>query len=344
MLDNENTVSYKNLKFEVVLFDFIEPLVALYKSGKTYYIASALPSDAGYVEKYLVVSVTPKIFKRYLREEYDLRYLFASAPHRKYFTLEAKMMGLTGAKVKSFNGEPTEEMLPDPQFFASSHTANYKEATQKHFALETLFIDGNWEMEDFGGFSRKYRDLYAFEESMEKLSSPSTVGTTKQKIRDAFIENTLNGGGSYVNLYSSLLKAHPREERYDLKSVQYASPGEINLQGKGQTFDTIEKRITDYLSNRTTIDTLYRNLHKFMSDSKLLDVSTVTPSISKPVYDRLHKETNELFSQLGLDLFETISELTQKNIANTSKVAMAIYRRTNSAAMYFAQGRVAYDR
>lgn len=334
----------KNLKFETILFDFIEPIVVLYKSGKSYFVASALPSDVGYVEEYLVVSVTPKFLKRYFREENDLRFLFASAPNRSFWKMPASELGRETAKAKEFSGSITDDMLPEAQFFSSSHTHSYQEMESTYSALETLFIDGNWEMEDFGSFSRKYRDLYAFEESINKLNAANTPGAQKDKIGEAFKGHTLQGGGSYVGLFSELLDNLPKAERYDLKRVQYASPGCIELQGKGEVFDALEERIKNMVVNAQLLHEAYVKLRQFMSEAKMLDISAPVTSVTQASKDRVEVDTKALFSALGLDLYDTIFRLTGGNVVSTAKISMAIYRRTKQAASYFAEGRVAYER
>ena len=334
----------KNLSFETVLFEFIEPIVILYKSGRTYFVASALPSEVGYVEGYLLVSVTPKLLKRYFREENDLRFLFVSAPNRNFWWMPADEIGNSTVKVREFRSEITDDMLPDAQFFSSSHTHSYREMETTYSALETLFIDGNWEMEDFGSFSRKYRDLYAFEESINKLSSSTISEGEKDKIGKAFKGQTLQGGGSYVKLFSELLENLPKAERYDLKRVEYASPGRIELQGKGEVFDALEERIKNMVFNSQALHNAYWKLRQFMSEAKLLDISSPETTLNQEARIRVETDTKSLFHELGLDLYRTVFDLTGSNVVSTAKISMAIYRRTKQAAAYFAEGRVAYER
>ena len=334
----------KKLKFESVLFEFIEPIVLLFKSGKSFFIASALPSESGYVEEYLVVSVSPKYLKRYFREECDLRYLFVSTPNRSYFKLDVKKLGHDEVTVVGIDGDISEEMLPVAQLFASSHTETYQEMSGGYSALETLFIAGNWEMEDFGSFSRKYRDLYAFEDSLNKIDDVQTADDYRQKIGDAFRGNELTGGGSYVSLFRDLLVNLPRNERYDLRRVEYASPGKIELQGKGEVFDVLEARIKNLLDNAGSLHDKYWRLRKFMSDAKLLDISKPVLDVAPEIKQRIEIDTKALLKGLDLDIYKTLSDFNDGNVPNTAKVAMAVYRRVKDASKYFAEGRIAYER
>lgn len=333
----------RKIKFEAVLFEFMEPLVLLYKAGRSFYIASALPSDSGFVQEYLVVSATPKYLKRYFREEFDLRYLFASAQHRKFFKMDSAQISKATASVVEFNDDVSEEMLPAPQFFASSHSGKYGEFSSKHDALESLLIDGNWEMEDFGTFSSRYRDIYSFEHSLLRLADKSTPAIEADKIRNAFKNHSLRGGGSYVNLFRDLVNVTPANDQFELKRVQYASPGKIELNGNGQIFDLVEKRIKSVVSDGKRLHRLYWNLYSFMSEKGLLDVSKAAPKVRNAELQKIDSKTQELLSALNLEIYSEIKALSEHNEVNAAKISLAIYRRLKSASSYFAEGRAMYE-
>lgn len=335
----------KYIKFEAILFEFVEPMVVLYKAGKTFFVGTALPSNVGYVTDYLLVTVTPKIFKRYAREDVDLRYLFVSSPSRTFWNLKASELGKPRVQVQSVDESTiVEEMLPESQFFASSHSSEYAEINHNHGSEETLFIDGNWEMEDFGSFSRKFRDLYSFEDSLNKFQDNNTPQTQKKRIIGAFQNNTLHGGGSYVGLFGDLTRSIPANDRYELKKVQYASPGEIRLQGKGTIFDALENHIKNMVGSEHIVHGLYKNLYDFMSKKKLLDVSHPVINITQQDRSDIENRTKDLFLGMGFSCYDTIDQLTKKDKINNAKISLALYRRLKEASSYFAEGRASYER
>ena len=329
-------------KFEEVLFEFIDPLVVLLKRGQSYYIGSAMPEEEDGSFQFLVVSVTPKFLKRYFREENDLRFLFIAAKSRRFFTMDQNQIGKVKAKLVPIEGEVKEEWLPDPQFFASSHTASYLPEHSISFETETLHIDGNWEMEDFGSFSRKLRDLYAFEDSLKKNLDSNVHSKTKEKIRGAFTGKPFQGGSSYVNFFSDLVAAQPREDRFDLKKIEYASPGKILLSGKGDIFDSIEAKVENFVANQRSLHDKYLEFHKYMSDAGLLDIRAVRLQPNADQAQKIENYSRGLLISLKMDLYANVYELSERNLVNTAKITLALYRRLRAAAVYFAQGRVKY--
>lgn len=330
------------LKFETVLFDFIEPLVVLYKTEKNYFFSTAMPSQSGFVEDYLLVRVSPKYAKRYFREECDLRYLFEHCPNRKFFKVSASKAFDDHVVAIDFEGDVAEDLLPDSQFFASSHTQVYKDFSNKYATMETVYIDGNWEMEDFGSFSSKYRDLYAFEESLNKLRSGNSPVSQIKAIRVAY-RGSLKGGGGYVNFFRDLLDVLPANERYQLSRVQYASPGNIVLQGKGDVFDGIENLISTMLKDYKKIEGRHAELRQFMSKSKVLDVENPVVNLPSEATVRIARDARSLLEAMGMPIFDDLFELTDRSSVNTAKLAMALFRRVRAASSYFAEGRASFD-
>lgn len=338
----KSSVSKMNVKLESVLFEFIETLVLLYKHAQSYYIATAMPIVDGIITDYFVVSVTPEALGRYLREECDLRFLFVSARQRRYYILAASELGNEKVELASYEGDPEETWLPEAQFFASSHTNPYRASSLDSVDKKTLQIAGNWEMEDFGSFSGKFRDLYAFEDALNKIENSNLAQKIQKKIKAAFNGKPFRGGSSYVNFFRDLVSAQPRDERFDLRSIKYASPGQIELAGKGNLFDTLEARIENFVSNQGSLRNNYNEFHKYMSVSKLLEIQGVQTVPSKMQCDNLDSLSKSLLVEMKMDIFSKIYELSESNALNTAKITLALYRRLHSAADYFAQGRIAY--
>jgi len=330
------------VNFEVVLFEFIEPLVLMLKKKNSYFVASAMPADNGFVEKYIVVSVLPETLKKYMHEECDLRFLFKYARNRRLFTMLASELENEECTLIAQNGEPEEDWLPDPQFFSSSHTGAYFQSNTSPVTTEVLKIAGNWELEDFGLLSRKFRDLHAFMDSLLTLDDPNAPSGLKKKIQDAYTGKSFIGGFSYVNFFTDLVAVQPRDERFDLNKIYYASPGEIELTGKPDLFENIQEKITNFVSKESEIRENYNNLHKYMSTEKLLDTQGVQLFINENMREKIQFFTVSLLESMGVNSFKQIHDLSDKSAINTAKIALAIYRRLRSASEYFAQGRVAY--
>jgi hypothetical protein len=335
--------SVRNAELEAVLFEYIEPVVLLFKRGlRSFYVGSPIPGPEGVIEKYFVVSVTPKHLKRYFRQEADLRYLFAYPRERRYFTVEATEIHKATFSLEAFDGEVEDDWLPGPQFFAESHTSDYSLRSDGPVDLEVLNIDGNWELEDFGSLSRLMRDLYAFEDCMDKVANTNTQAKKVSKITEAFTGKPLRGGSGYRSLFGDLVACQERDDRFDLKRIKYASPGQIELTGQAQLFDAIEAKVRNFVLRRHELRDAYNMFHKYMSDAGLLEIQNSLPQVSPTQMGELKARSQRLLEQMNMPIFEELHVLTENNVIKTAKVTLAIYRRFKSASEFFVQGRVHY--
>lgn len=334
----------RKVKLVTTLFEFGEPLVALFKNNKSFFVASALPSDTGYVKEYLLVTVSPKYVKRYFREENDLRYLFETAPNRRFYVMDASDYGSEEVSIEEFQHDITEAMLPEPQFFAASHTSTPREFANSHDAHETLLIDGSWEMEDFGIFSARYRDIYSLEDAIQKLQEPSVPVVQRDKIIAIFNNHNLFGGSSYVNMFRELQNSIPANDQYELKKVYYASPGKIELNGKGVIFDALEEKVNTALSRSAVISERYKSLRDYMSEKGLLELSDQKVEVSAAMKAVIETRTTELSNALGLDYLNLLQQITNDHSVNVAKIVMAVSRRLKAASSYFAEGRAIYEK
>lgn len=333
--------------FESILIEVDEPILVLLRRNagrsSSFFMASAMPSDDGELDYYFVVSVKPAILKKYLRGLCDLRYLFAFAADRKYYKATQDNILSDRIKLVPFEDSPTENHLPSPQLFSSSHNVVYKHENVAA-GEETLFIDGEWEMPEFGEFYTKYADIYGFMASTDRYLSGTTVDTELSKIEEAFKTKPFRGGSSYLGFFSDLNATLPHQERPSLEKIRYASPGEVDLRGSAATFSEVERLLKHYLENVGEITKLHDDLRKFMKELQLLQMVARLPTLDSTQNKSLRQQSKALYSALGSDRFDHVYEITGKNLVVTSKIGLALYRRISVAGKYFAQGRMAFSR
>jgi hypothetical protein len=86
-------------------------------------------------------------------------------------------------------------------------------------------IDGRWELRDLYEFPHTYAQIYAVLYVLqEELPAARQI-----RRNDAFRKYPWRGGYSAVNWFSDLYYAIPQAERPQIISIQYASPGWIDL-------------------------------------------------------------------------------------------------------------------
>ena len=87
-----------------------------------------------------------------------------------------------------------------------------------------IHIEGRWEIRDLYLFPHRYAEIYSFLYALAAAEK-----TEASLFAHAFKRYPWRGGYSAVNFYDELYGAIPREERPQIKSIEYASPGYIEL-------------------------------------------------------------------------------------------------------------------
>lgn len=178
MMANRRTAEYIST---LVYLD--GPQLIRMKAHKTTVVALAIPSDPDTL-KFIATTVTQKNWTSYLDGSVDLRYLFAFADVRTTYTFD--LMKLKGNKITMipWEGQVPEECLPAPRFFSTNHTEEDPEEDKEELYSETLQVDGEWDMPDFGSFYSRYSDVYYFISSAgeyEDEEAPWNSGRTSKQ-------------------------------------------------------------------------------------------------------------------------------------------------------------------
>lgn len=86
-------------------------------------------------------------------------------------------------------------------------------------------MDGRWTLDDLYRFPRTYEQVYF---ALDALV-PSETHADEERVARAFQAFPWQGGYSAVNFYNQLKFATPSEIRPRIASIQYASPGWLEL-------------------------------------------------------------------------------------------------------------------
>lgn len=333
----------RSAKFEVTLVYVDEPQLISLMAGKTRILAVAIPDDELNKSMFLATTVSKNDWEKYLEGVVDLRYLF-TYPTRIQYTFD--LHGMVDGKVmmNPVVGSTEEKFLPLPGFFSTNHTENYEyNIGAKASDVETLLIDGEWELTDFGQFQQKFSDIYAFLISTQDWSSQSVATPMLRRIKDAFLNRPFQGGFSYVHLFRDLNDNVPRSEKLNLSKIQYASPGSVEIYGREDVFERIQEIIPNFLQNRIEIGKKYNEFYKFLSRNKYLQMNGDHFSKDDAMAKYFMYESQGLSKLMMAPDFDAVWQLTDQNALVASKVVLSFYRRLAEAATYFGQGRIAYE-
>jgi hypothetical protein len=337
------TLRRRSANFDAVLVYMDEPQLITLLSGNTRIIATAIISEKPEEYRFFATTVLPKDWRRYLEGSVDLRYLYTFPDRRNVYTFDLAKMKDNKVLMEPYLEHAPEEFLPLPKFFSNNHTEVY-DVTERPEQIERLYVDGEWELIEFGQFNQRYADIYAFSVALKNWSSPDVSVDAKRKIRAPFLDRPYRGGFSYVHLFSELNDNVPRTEQLSLDKIKYASPGFVDMFGKLDIFSEVKEIVINFLENRAVVVKSYGELYGFLHKNGYLKMPGSEYKSGEPSEKYIIEKSNELAKLLKIADAKTIFDLTNKNALVSAKVILSLYRRTSELAAFFAQGRISFNK
>lgn len=194
-----------------------------------------------------------------------------------------------------------------------------------------LYIDGRWELTELNVLTRVYIQLYGLIYSLDVADD-----YLDNEIQYIFGKYPWRGGFSAVNFYQNLFAKMPREYKPTIKSIQYASPGFIELSQIVEVAKDVAQ-IVGYVSaallagNKT-----YSIIHKGMSERKLMRLNLRSEELSLLEKEKsfIHNSVVEISNLMGVKK-ETLAKLYFRNEDNelaVLKILASVYRRARDLA------------
>ena len=191
-------------------------------------------------------------------------------------------------------------------------------------------MDGPWELLDLSYFSRPYVQVYSLLYACHVSTQPED---SDAQIHYAFNAFPWKGGWSVVGFYDSLRRAIPRIHQPRIVSINYASPGYIDLTMIVAVALSIKLTVDFVCDAIDRVDATYTSLHKSASERRILRKDVRTVRDVDDDNDRFaHDASATLLDHMGLlDLLYIIDEITRSPIA-TLKIVFSLYRRVRNLA------------
>ncbi|TXN65357.1 hypothetical protein [Methylobacterium sp. WL6] len=315
------------------------PQLIKLKAHKTTIVAMAIPC-AENESLFIATSVTQKNWVSYLDGHVDLRFLFTFADIRTNYTFDLLKLKKNKITMLPWEGNIGGQYLPEPRFFASNHTEEDIEAEQEETYSETLQVDGEWDMPDFGSFYSRYSDVYYFLSSAGEYEDEETPEDLKNNIRNAFRDKAFKGGFSYVHFFDAISRNRARTTRLAVDKIKYESPGYINVNGEKTAFKTSKDTILGYLSNRKLAREAYKDIYVYLSKARLLKTAGQDFPTNHPQAAFIKAAGYRLANEIGIPNLDGLFQLVEQNALVFTKVIMSFCRRIEEASRFIAQGRV----
>lgn len=327
-------------KFGGTLVRVDEPeLVYLQTRGSAKIIAVAVPDGVGEYP-FFGSEISDEQWSRYLREEVDLRYLILFPKYKRWYEFDlSSFLENREAALEHITFDPERHayLVPEVSFFARSHTSSidevYSDQTTQSFA-----VDGAWNLSDFSNFYGKLSDIYSFFGGLKNWSDENLAIDARRRVRSAF-EHPWRGGFSYVAFFDDLFASQPISDRLGVHSIQYASPGHVDVDGREDVFSDLRDALQEYGKNSIENKKLYNDIYKNLSQGGFLRLDGRNFLNDSPEADLFMEFAASLSNCIKFSELESLYILCENNALVTLKIILAINRRVDALFSFFAEGR-----
>ncbi|WP_158665358.1 hypothetical protein [Sinorhizobium fredii] len=200
-------------------------------------------------------------------------------------------------------------------------------------------IDRRWDLEDLYKFPRAYEQVYfAFFSLM-----PHDDEYTRSRIDQAYATFPWRGGYSAVNFYNHLKYTVPKRQRPAIKSLQYASPGWIELIAVAVTVSFLISRVVKSVcASIDAANNTYSNIHRELADRKLLRIEVEKKELELLQHnlDFVRGANLEMAELLQIPPTQ-IAEINRRTGSDlkTLKIFLSVFRRIRILADYQNKGK-----
>jgi hypothetical protein len=327
--------------FVTNLIVYDEPHLVYFKSDKAHILAVAVNPLPNSADDYFAATVSQKNWDRYLEGKVDLWYLLSYASQRNNYTFNSAKLRDGSVMMSPLVGALPISYLPEQGIFSDCHTEDFALGRTEGEIEESLFIAGEWGVNEIGVFYQKYSDMYFYSAALDVLLNPSSPLKSKSAISRALSDKPFQGGGSYVQLYDELEDNIPKNQQLALEGITYNSPGLVRVSGARKHLSNVERWVEVYLSNRAAISETHKVLRGYLSKRKLLSASPNAYEASDSAF--LFAKSKMLYEQMGLPDQYKVIQACENNPLLFSKIAMSLFRRISMTAGFFAEGRMSFD-
>jgi hypothetical protein len=194
-----------------------------------------------------------------------------------------------------------------------------------------IHIGSEWSLRDLSDLPNNYSKVYATLYSLQE-SAPQA----DHKVRRAYGKYPWKGGYSTVNFFRSLESHLPEAALPQIKSMQYASPGYIELDLDERVAVAVKNVITAFTASHLDLESVFESAQGELKRRRL--IGDRKPTITKDD-EKFLRETAQTFMRLlrigKLDKLET---LTSNPLAMLN-LLRSFYRVVEKLARYEGEGK-----
>ena len=293
---------------------------------------------------FFACEMNARTFQNYKMGKVDLNFVFRYANNRKMYIfnledMEDDVITLYAAPEKMLDND---RFYPERGFFEEDHTEEWAGLSEPA-SKRQLGIAGRWEASDFSRFYGKIGDTYSFLSLVDDLGSPEATKKTKREIIDMISEPSFRGGGSYVGFYSDMKSLAQEVRPLRISSIEYHSPGYIEVEGRQRVFSELENSIASLVKSFDEVRSLSSEISKILTSEDLKRSGRDADFSNNKIKAIVLRRARKLGLLLNICKPNIIYRATDRNVLVFAKIMLSYYRRVRDLVMFEQQGRITFE-
>ena len=200
-----------------------------------------------------------------------------------------------------------------------------------------LRMDGEWDFVRLSTFPRQYMQVYSFFYVLESAARGDEFH--KARLGWALQAFPWRGGWSSVDFFQYLVNSVPRQHRFRIRSIQYGSPGFMEIL---VGFAAVAVSIKTLVSTVREIDTTYHKWRERLRKRRMwkMDARDASPALSREDVAELTEAIRELTIVLRLEDYDDL--FRDLNPVLRVKILLALGKRLHRLAEHQTGDHIQY--
>lgn len=193
-------------------------------------------------------------------------------------------------------------------------------------------MDSDWSLRDLSDLPNNYSKVYAMLYSLQE-SDPEA----DHRVRRAYESYPWKGGYSTVNFFRSLESHLPEAALPQIKSMQYASPGYIELELDQRVAVAVKNVITAFAASHYDLERVFRSAEGELRERRLIGERR-KPEPTEDDEAFLRETAQALMRLMRIGELDKLEALTKNPLA-TLNILRSFYRVVEKLASYEGEGK-----
>lgn len=292
--------------------------------------------------RWIIIDVTRGVLLNYLTKKTALLDVMRVSNNLITFDLSAGDQGFRrkNAVKVTFDQIPSEYLpLSDSFLDDDLATDDAKRLASESPGKSSLFLDGGLYLEDFAEIANGYKQIYSF------IYLISQLGRSVLHSHFSYLSEKWTGGYSAVNFFHGVEKFIPELHRPQVTSVQYNSPGHIDMSLLNSVSNIISKSAINTTNNFAECEHLYNDVYLFFKNNEISGFEDGDNIKESKVTQDQNKILDQYISQF-CDLVKierkSMDSLQLSNMA-ALRAILAYYRRLKTVVRYVQNGKLSFE-